>query len=330
MYIFMIWFLIVGLLLSVTVLIVSSKWVVQSASSIARSVKISEFIISFVLIALATTLAELSIGIQSALQGVPELSFGDVVGTNIANLTLVLGLVAIIAGSVTLQDYEHFKHHRSFQFLILTAPFILLLDGELSRFDGIVLLMLAGWNLLQVFDKDEHIMKRKVMRTHLHHHAHVVPEISSRLWHSFTVLLLGVMAVLSATYMLIYFAKEIALIAGVSKVLIGILIVAVCTSMPEIIVGIRSALTKHGGVALGDVMGATALNASLVLGLVAVIHPITISDTSFIVVALGTTVAALVLLYIFLHSKHQLSRTEGIMMLLFYLVFVAVQIVFFA
>ncbi len=326
----MLWFFIVGLLLSVTVLIVSSKWVVQSASRIARTVKVSEFIISFVLIALATTLAELSIGIQSALQGVPELSFGDVVGTNIANLTLVLGLVAIVSGSVTLQDYEHFKHHRSFQLLILTAPFILLLDGELSRFDGVLLLLLAGWNLLQVFDKDEHILKRKVMRTHLHSHAHTTPHVSSKIWHDVTVLMFGVLALVSGTYMLIFFAKELAIGVGISKVLIGILIVAVCTSMPEIVVGVRSALSKHGGVALGDVMGATALNASLVLGLVAIIHPITIADTSFILVALGATVTALLLLYIFLHSKHQLSRLEGIAMLSFYIVFVVLQIVFFA
>lgn len=325
----MITYFFIGLFLSVAVLIVSSKWVVQSASMLARSVNVSEFVISFVLIALATTLAELSIGIQSALQGVPELSFGDVVGTNIANLTLVLGLVAIIAGSITLQDYEHFKHHRSFQLLILTAPFILLLDGELSRFDGVLLLLLASWNLLQIFDKDEHILKRKVMRRHLYHHAQNTIDKQVRLWHNFIVLIFGILTLVASTYLLIFFAKEIAIIAGIPKVLIGILIIGVCTSMPEIVVGIRSALSKHGGVALGDVMGATALNASLVLGVVAIIHPITITDSTFILVALGTTVLALLLLYVFLHTKHIISRREGMVMIGMYAVFVLIQILFF-
>lgn len=299
------------LVVAITVLLVSGKWVVRSVAVLARAFGISEYVISFVLLAFATSLPELSVGVNAALAGVPELSLGDILGTNIINVTLVMGAVAVVGGSVQLRDYEHFRQNRLFQLVAVLAPLLLLLDGTLSRLDGFVLLGLFVFVLVRLLDIDDRILGRKILRPHLA--PHVGHSVSTRyaLWWYAVIFVAASTTLLGATYVIVTAAKTAAVALSIPTVLVGVLIVAFATSLPELSVGIRSVLRGRGGIALGDIFGAASISATFSLGVVAIISPIVLDDLRVVWLGMGASVVVFSLIFLFLHTKQSLSRGEG-------------------
>lgn len=311
---------------AIFVMIQAGKVVVRSLGVTARFLRLSEYVISFALIAFATSLPELSIGVSSAFLGIPELSFGDIMGTNIVGFCLILGSVAIIGKDIKLKDYEHFKSNRVFLLLAILAPLVLILDGTLSRIDGVILILLFIWNLIRLFDIDDRILGRKVLRPHLAKYVHH----SVATWKNFIkhilYLLGGASLLLASTFFLVRAVEDISHVLGVSGALIGVLVIAVCTSLPDFIVGLRSVQKDKGGMALGDVLGAATVNSTLILGIVALISPITLENQSIVWVGILFTFFSLLLIFYFLKSKHSISRREGYVLLGMYILFVITQL----
>ena len=307
---------------AIFVMIQAGKYVVRSLGVVARFLRVSEYVISFVLIAIATSLPELSVGINAALVGIPELSFGDIIGTNIVNFCLILGLVAIVGKEIELEDYSHFKGNRVFQFVAVLAPLLLLLDGTLSRFDGAVLVLLFGWYLIRLLDIDDKMLGRKVLRPHLKKHTDErVTTKKQFITHIFQ--LLGATAVmLGSALLLINAVEEVSVILGMSGALIGLLLVAICTSLPDLIVGLRSVKTKKDGMALGDIFGASTINSTLTLGIVALISPFSLADQTIVWVGIAFIAISVLAIFYFLKSKHSISRREGYILFGLYLLFV--------
>lgn len=311
---------------AIFVMIQAGKFVVRSLSVIARFLRLSEYVISFALIALATSLPELSVGINSAILGIPELSFGDIMGTNIVNFSLILGSVAIVGRNIELRDYAHFKSNRVFQMLAVLAPLILMLDGTLSRVDGVILIVIFAWTLIRLFDIDDKILGRKVLRPHLHKYAHDhVTTQKDFLKHLF-LLLVSASFLLVSTLLLVHVVEEISETIHMSGALIGVLVISICTSLPDFIVGLRSVRAQKGGVALGDVLGAATINSTLTLGVVALISPFSLENLAIVWVGIFFTLLSLLLIFYFLKSKHSISRNEGYILLGIYIVFVASQL----
>jgi cation:H+ antiporter len=308
------------------VIIQSGKVLVRSLSIVARFLRISEYVISFALIAFATSLPELSVGINSAILGIPELSLGDIIGTNIVNFCLVLGIVAIVGKKIELKDYAHFKSNRLFQMVAVLAPLILMFDGTLSRTDGYILIVLFVWNLLRLFDIDDKILGRKVLRPHLIKYAHARATTWKQFITHVLLLLVGAGFLLAATLFLVKSVENISHGINVSEALIGVLIIAVATSVPDLIVGLRSVVKHKGGMALGDVFGAATINATLTLGIVAIISPFSIENRSIVWVATIFTFTALLLIFYFLKSKHSISRKEGSILFGLYILFVITEL----
>lgn len=314
------------ILASVYVMIQAGKIVVRSLSVTARFLRLSEYVISFALIAFATSLPELSIGINSALSGIPELSFGDIIGTNIVNFCLILGTVAVVGKNIELKDYTHFKSNRIFQMIAILAPLLLILDGTLSRVDGVILLLLFAWNLIRLFDIDDKVLGRKVLRPHLSEHVHEQVSTWKNFLKHFFLLAVGAMLLLASTLFIVRAVEDISITLGVSGALIGVLVIAVATSLPDFIVGLRSVKKHKSGMALGDVLGAATINSTLTLGVVALISPITLQNSGFIWIGIVFTTAALLLIFYFLKSKHSISRSEGYFLLGLYIFFVLTQL----
>lgn len=314
------------LLGAVALLLISGKLIVRSISVLARSFGISEYVLSFVLLAFATSLPELSVGSNAALSGIPELSLGDIIGTNIVNITLVVGMVALVGGTTSIRDYVHFKNNRLYQLTTVLAPLILMLDGVLSRTDAVLLLVLFVWSIIRLLDIDDKILGRKVLRPHLLPHALAVGTSGLRILLYALMLLAGVAILLFSTHIIITIAESLATMAGISNILIGVLIIATLTSLPELTIGIRSAIRGKGGVTLGDVFGSATINSTLVLGVVALIHPIEVVDTAFIAVAIVTTIVIFGLVFLFLHTKQSLSRGEGCVLIGCFILFAVAQI----
>lgn len=316
----------VGVLVAVVLLIESGKRVVRSIAVLARTLRVSEYVLSYVLLAFATSLPEFSVGINAALSGVSELSLGDIFGTNIINITLVMGVVAVIGKTVSLRDYKHFKKNRLYQMVVVLAPFILLLDGTLGRMDGLILFVLGIWSVLRLLDINDRILARKVLRPHLAEQAHG-PAVSG--WgvvKYMGLLVLSAVILLASTFAIVTIAKTVAIQLMVPTVVIGVLIIATITSLPELTIGVRSVLRGRGGVALGDVFGAATINSTFTLGTVALLSPIVVTDMRIVWSSIVFTVFVFLLVFFFLHTKHSLSRREGIVLIAAFFSFIALQI----
>jgi cation:H+ antiporter len=314
------------IVVAVFILIQAGKRVVRSLGVLARFLHVSEYVLSFILIAFATSLPELSVGINSALLKVPELSFGDILGTNIVNFTLILGTIAIAGGAVQLRDYDHFKSNRLFELTIVLAPLLLILDGTLSRIDGVILLGLFLWNIFRLLDIDDRILGRKVLRPHLTPYADTMVTTWGKFLKHLLIFVVSVSLLLISTMAVVVAVKEISLSIGISKALIGVLIVATATSLPDFVIGLRSVLKKLGGVALGDIFGAAAINSTLTLGIVSLISPIVLDDFKIVWIGIAFTIASFLLVFYFLKSKSSISRKEGIVLVGLYGVFVIIQL----
>jgi cation:H+ antiporter len=308
------------------VMIQAGKFVVKSLGVVARYLRISEYVISFVLIAIATSLPELSVGINSAVIGIPEVSFGDIIGTNIVNFCLILGLVAIVGKEIELEDYSHFKSNRIFQFVAALAPLLLLLDGTLSRLDGAILIILFGWYLIRLLDIDDQILGRKVLRPHLRKYTDEKPTTQKKFYKHIFELVVATAAMLGSSWLLISSVKDISAALGISGAVIGVLLVAICTSLPDLIVGLRSVNTENDGMALGDIFGASTIKSTLTLGVVALISPFSLADQMIVWVGLAFIAVALLAIFYFLKSKHSLSRREGSVLFSLYILFVLSQV----
>jgi cation:H+ antiporter len=311
---------------AVFILIQSGKRVVRSLGVMARFLHVSEYVLSFILIAFATSLPELSVGINSALLKVPELSFGDILGTNIVNFTLILGTIAIAGGSVKLRDYDHFKNNRIFELAIVLAPLLLILDGTLSRIDGVILLGLFVWNIFRLLDIDDRILGRKVLRPHLSPYASTMVTTLGQFFKHLIIFTLSMIFMLGSTMIIVLAAKEASVSIGISKALIGVLVVATATSLPDFVIGLRSVLKKLGGVALGDIFGAAAINSTLTLGLVSLISPIVLEELKTVWIGIAFTFTAFLLVFYFLKSKSSISRKEGIVLVGLYGIFIVIQL----
>lgn len=314
------------ILVAVYVLIWTGKRVVRSISAIARFLRVSEYVLSFVLLAFATSLPELSVGISSAIAGTPEISFGDVMGTNIVNFTLILGTVAIFGGAIKLKDYDHFKSNRIFELSVVLAPLVLILDGKLSRIDGVILLALFIWNMFRLLDIDDKILGRKVLRPHLSSDVHSTIDSRSEFVKTIFIFAASIAILFISTMVIVFSAQNISTAIGIPHVLIGILIIAVATSLPDLAIDLRSVRRKRGGIALGDIFGTTALNSTLTLGIVSLVSPIVLHELNVVWIGIGFTLTAFLFTFFFLSSKDSISRKEGIALVTLYIFFVATQI----
>lgn len=298
----------------------------RSLAGMSRFLGLSEFLLSSVLLALATSLPEIAVGVRSALAGIPELSLGDVLGTNIADLALILGLVTVLGKGLEMQDYEHFKKGRVFTFLLIFSPFLLLLDGTLSRPDGIILLLFFGINTARILREQELVIKQKVFRSHLRKHAQHSFETRKDLIKNFLHFLIAVPLLIFGAEMLVSSVRNLSLIFGVPEFLLGLFLVSVGTSLPEMTVGIRSVLSHHTGVSLGDLFGSAVHNSSLVLGFVAVVQPISAPTTNVFLTTGLFTLAILLFIYFALRKRKRLYAWEGIVLLVTYATFLIFQL----
>lgn len=317
-----------GVIIGIFILIQSGKRVVRSLGAIARYLGISEFVLSFVLVAFATSLPEMTVGINSALLGIPELSFGDILGTNVINFTLILGVVAMVGENIALKDYEHFRQNRFFELGLLLSPLVLMLDGSLSRIDGVILLLLFAWNLIRLLDIDDMILGRKVLRPHLAEQARNMVSSRGEFLRDLGIFVISIVFLVSAAMLIVFSIKNISEVFGLSRVLIGVLVIGVGTSLPELTIGIRGARSKKGGISLGDIFGASAINSTLILGIVALISPIGLENKMALWAGLAFTVLAfLTVLFLLRNRKSSINKKEGVVLVILYVLFAVTQLV---
>jgi len=296
-------------LIACVVLYKAGAYAVKAVTHLARMFHATEFVTSFILIAFISSLPEAFISIISAIKGDPSLGIGTLLGSNIADLTLILGIIGLVGRGLPIHSSIIRK---DFYFVGLTIlPVLLGIDGVLSRIDAVVLI-LAGLIFVYVLMKE-----RPYFHQEHHEHDHLVK--------SSITLVLSLSALLLAAHAIVWSTHSLAIGLGVSSILIGLVFTALGTTLPELTFSLQSIKKKHASLALGDILGVVVVDATIMIGITALIAPITLNLFLFGIVGVFTLFAAIFAM-LFMRSEKTLSQEESLALIFFYVAFVVAQV----
>jgi len=299
-------------------LIKATEILISALNRLSKRSHISKFGLTSFLLAFATTLPEIFVGLTAALEGKPSLALGNVLGSNIADLSLVIGGAAIIGGTIGIAGSFLYKDI-FYVFLSGIIPLIMLLDSKLTRVEGLLLLAIYGVYNYTILKqrKIKHIKRKTSVRKFLRrlNHSHSESQLA---WIFFGTALL----IFSADG-IVKTATIVASKFGVPIILVGMFLVAVGTSLPELSFEIAAVRKKQVGMVFGDLLGSIVANSTLVLGVTSLISPIVL-DSGF-KAYFWATIAFLVVFaffWLFVRTKKKLERWEGLILLALYLFFI--------
>lgn len=277
------------------------EYLVRGASSIARSYRISPMVIGLTIVGFGTSAPELLVSVQAALAGQPAIAIGNVLGSNIANILLILGISAVIAPLILPVR----KLWRDLGFMLLATAVIwaMLLDGDITRLDGV--LLLAG---LIVFVAVAFLTGKAEPDDAL-----PLPPV----WQAALMTLGGLVVLVIGARLLVDSATTIARTYGISEAVIGLTIVAVGTSLPELATSVVAALRKQTEIAVGNIVGSNIFNIFGILGLTAVIAPIP-AEARFVSIDMPWAAAAAIGLTVVAALMGGLPRIAGVVLLAAY------------
>lgn len=280
---------------------------VRGAVGLAYWARVSPGIIGATVVAFATSSPELSVAVNSALAGDPQISLGDALGSNIMNVALILALALVVSGIQSTRD----SIKRDFPVALL-IPLItggLFLDGELSRIDGILMLILfLVWLVATIIEaKKQRSAAENVLGEH-------------RVWLVVFSCIGGLAFLTIAGNLVVSGARGIAISFGVDEFIIGATVVALGTSVPELATTVIAKFRGHDEIGLGTILGSNIFNGIFIIAVAAIIHPITV-DWREITVTLGFGLAALALT--FPSRQGFIERRRGFLLLAVYAVYLA-------
>jgi len=302
-------------------LVKSADFIVDSSSSMAKKLGVSSLMIGLTVVAFGTSLPELVVNVIAAFKGAAEVSFGNIVGSNIANILLILGVTAMISNvkvkSSTVWKEIPFALLAAFVFFILTSKVFLGGGDYFVRNDGFIFLALFAMFLYYTFD----MAKKDRAKVGL------PEEIEESNWKIFGMFVLGVVGIYFGGRWTVDGAVFVAGQFGLSEYLISATIVALGTSLPELVVSVRAALKKNIDLAVGNVVGSNIFNLLWVFGVIPFIGAVKIP--AFIGFEIGIMFFATLLLFVFMFmwSKYELRKKEGFIFLLLYVLYIAYLIV---
>ena len=308
--------------LGFVLLIAGAQALVNGASSIGAHLKISQMIMGLTVVALGTSLPELIVNIFASVSGNSALAIGNVLGSNITNTLLVVGVAAVIY-PVTMGK-QTLKRDIPFSLFILVILFLLANDSlfdrpdSINQFDGIILLILLSVFLYFLFTKqqDDDLLKDVSIKKH--------PVLLS-----LGYIVVGSLGLYFGGKWVVDGAMVVAVKIGISETAMGLTLVSGATSLPELATSILAARKKNADMALGNAIGSNILNVLLVLGVTAVIRPVPF--TTNLNVEIGLVFMAGVMLLIFARTgkvRNKLNRPEGILLILLYVAFIYFSISF--
>ncbi|KKU09922.1 MAG: K+-dependent Na+/Ca+ exchanger family protein [Candidatus Woesebacteria bacterium GW2011_GWB1_45_5] len=297
----------------------------ESIKSISRVTGTKAFVLSALILSVATSLPELFVGITSALEGSSSLSLGNILGANITNILLVAGLSTVVAGGVVVHGEKIF-HEFILAAFAGVLPLILLLDGTLGRVDGLILLVVYLAYTLSFFKKrfveiGEHHLSGRMFFKFIKNAEEVEKKTDKSVGH----LLVGIAALLFLSDLIVRVSTNIASSLSIPVFIVGLLLLSVGTTLPEMIVSFKSLKSHSDGIFFGNLLGSVIINSTLILGLVSVINPISVDVPRDYFLPGAVFVIASVVFCLFIRTKHFLSRHEAVILLLLYLIFIILE-----
>ncbi len=302
-------------------LVYGANWLVDGAASIARRYHISYVVIGLTVVALGTSAPELVVNLIASFKGTADVALGNVLGSNISNIFLILGVSALIFPLIVTKN----TLWKEVPFALLGAVVVgvlandVLLDGTsrsmIYRSDGMILVLFFLLFMVYAFGiaRDKGIAVKETIRYPL--------------WMSLVMTFAGMLALLAGGRWIVQGAVDIASILGMSEAVISLTIVALGTSLPELATCVAAALKRNAGIVIGNVLGSNIFNVFFVLGTSAMINPLPFNRTLNFDIFVG--LAAMILLWILLLSsgKKTLQRWHGALLLVLYVAYITILLI---
>ncbi|MEO0511648.1 MAG: calcium/sodium antiporter [Planctomycetota bacterium] len=308
---------VVGLML----LMLGAESLVRGAARIARSMGISSFIVGLTVVAFGTSAPELGGSLQAAYQGNPDIAVGNVVGSNIANICLILGMTAIVNPiPVTLAVV---RREVPMMILVSAVGVLAMVNDEVGRLSGVMLVtVLAGYVLRAYFSGKHEDSEGPVAEVAKELDEELIRSKSRPLWFNIMLVLVGLVLLVIGSKFLIDSSVRIAEALSVPSSVIGLTMIAFGTSVPELATSVVAALRKQSDIAVGNVLGSNVFNILCVLGITAVASPGPLTVPADMLrrdawVMLGVAIACVPVML----TRGKISRAEGAMLLGLYVVY---------
>ncbi|RLA68202.1 MAG: sodium:calcium antiporter [Epsilonproteobacteria bacterium] len=288
------------------VLIWGADLLITQSERIALKFKIPEFIIGATLIALGTSLPEMAASIAASMDGKADIAISNVIGSNILNITLVLSMVFIIAKKIN-PNRDFFAKDSTWALVPVLIFILMILDGVISRFDASLLLLLMGAYLLFLLQDAKNIPEEDL--EHL--------DQNTFSWSkTISVLFAGILLITIGAHFTVESASSIAKSFGISEWIIGIMMISLGTSLPELVVSISAAIKGKVDMAIGNIIGSNMANMTVVLGAAALVNPMPINASIYIFDIATMGVATLLLVFITANKLYNKSAGISLMIIL--------------
>jgi len=278
---------------------------VRGAVGVAHLARISPGIVGATVAAFATSSPELSVSISSAMVGEPQIALGDALGSNVVNVALILALALAISGIRS--SRESVKRDFPVALLIPIVTGVLFLDGELSRFDGFLMLsMFITWLVATVVDaRSQRSAAESVLGEHQPGRVAVA-------------CIAGLVLLVAAGKLIVMGARGLAIAFGLDEFVIGATIVAIGTSMPELATTVIAKLRGHDEIGLGTILGSNIFNGTFIVAVAAIIHPIVVNWHE---VAATLVFGLVALVFIYPTRQGLIERRRGVLLLMLYVAY---------
>lgn len=294
------------LVIGFVMLVKGADWFVDGASNIAAKFKIPQLVIGLTIVAMGTSAPEAAVSITAALQGSADITIGNIIGSNIMNILIILGLSAVIVPIAVAKSTVKYET----PFLIgITAVLLLLgLDGTISLVDGLILIGLFIVYLLYLLRMAKNNPEEQSEETK-----------PLKLWQALLATAIGLVLIVLGSDFAVDAASEIARMLGLSERFIGLTIVALGTSLPELFTSVTAARKGNADIAIGNIVGSNVFNILFVVGLSSLVTPVPFAS-NFIIDTL-VALAAVIFLLLAVAKNQKLVRWHGIVMLLGYVAY---------
>ena len=303
-------------------LIKAADLVIVALRRISKQTKTGVFALSVVILAIGTSLPELFVGITSAIEKTPNLALGVVLGSNIANTAFITGFVGLIVGRVNVYG-GYLKKDLAIAFAAAVLPMVLILDKTLGRVDGLILLAVYGAYASSFFrERYDEVARENEKESFIYRFLRKFAHVSTSKKREFGRFFVGLALLLFSADMIVRLSTTLGGLLNIPVLVIGLIVLAMGTSLPELVFSLRSISEHEPSMFFGNLLGSTIANSTLILGVTALIHPIQIQAFGEYSMAAVVFVIVFVMFWLFTRSKRRIDRWEALVLLLVYFAFV--------
>ena len=299
-------------------LIKGADFFVDGASKIAKMIKIPNLVIGLTLVSIGTSAPEFAVSLTASLQGANDLSFGNIVGSNIFNTFVVIGVSSIFTPLVVTKNMQKYDLPILFGIYILLALFgFVITPGVINVIEAIVLfsLTIIYTVFLIIREKKNNVIEE------------IKEEKKRPWWLNLIFVGVGLAGIIFGGDLVVDGAKDIALKLGMEEILIGLTIVAIGTSLPELVTSIVAAKKGENDIAVGNAIGSCIFNVILILGFCSILEPASIDTRPlYALFDVGVMILTVVLVFIFSLKKREINKYQGIITIVLYAIYLAIII----